>query len=199
MSEQEFNAMIKELDNEYSIENLKSQDNNKISSINETDSDEELFKGVKIWQNATNETRMPEQNNVAVQATRKKSTSATQTKFGSIDHNFILQNKLVVLKENFSNVIDHANTMSDPSMAKLLLSSLDEDDDGIDDRINTKNFNQLNEKQSLIQKEIYSQTNAEKQQKMQDCLFLLLKDICSKKSINQLLPGKNIKFKFDYV
>lgn len=188
MSEQEFNAMLKELDNEYSMDNCKNPDNNKILTINETDSDEELFKGVKTWQNAANETRMSEQNNVAVQATRKKSTSATQTKFGSIDHNFILQNKLVVLKENFSNVISHANTMTDPNMAKLLLSSLDEDDD--DGSYPHKNHNQLNERLGLIQKDCHWQTNAEKQQKMQDCLFLLLKDICNKKSINQLLPGK---------
>ena len=87
--------------------------------------------------------------NVAVQATKRKSTQSTQTKFGSIDHCFLSpltdQQKLLRLSENLTKAIVDCKSTDlnnpdnddddDQQNLKKLLSTLDVDDDEFEEKL----------------------------------------------------------------
>lgn len=156
--------------------------------------------------------------NVAVQATKKKSTHSTQTKFGRIDHCFLPQspslmdNQLLRLSENLTKaIVDcksnnfHTNDDDDSDQnLKQLLSSLDDDDDDVE---YGSNLIKSNETLSKFDDDHHTESNQTigknpveslwyskskrlmKKQKVQDCIFILLDDIRKKKTLDQLLPN----------
>ncbi|KAH9417011.1 hypothetical protein DERP_011740 [Dermatophagoides pteronyssinus] len=157
MNDDEFDAMIIVLDELLINESINKNDqsingggdngqNN--NDVHDDDEDELLL----VKHKTINSLRLQENHhhhstkrfcNVAVQATKRKSTQSTQTKFGSIDHCFLSpltdQQKLLRLSENLTKAIVDCKSTDlnnpdnddddDQQNLKKLLSTLDVDDD----------------------------------------------------------------------
>nr|XP_046918063.1 uncharacterized protein LOC124498365 [Dermatophagoides farinae] len=222
MNDEEFDAMIQALDEQFLNESTNKINTN--DQIIDNDNSHKTFNSLQEQQNFTKRLFI----NVAVQATKKKSTRSTQTKFGSIDHCFLPeltlpsnQHELLRISENLTKAIVDckSNSNDNDQMVHQLLSSLDDDDDEFDSNIvkpdeivekvkkTLSKFDNgqqktANNSSSIINPTIVRKIPSEtlwrskskglmKQQKVQDCIFLLLDDIRKKKSLDQLLPNTN--------
>ena len=147
LSDGELEAMMEELEKEMKSALEENKDTKSLCTVNGADEiEDEIDIAHKSWKGIIRAHKDEIETtkryaNIAVQATRPTATSATQTKFGSIDHQFVPnpnssffskspkdfleQSELLTktLSENLLKVIEQ------PSALSTLLTSLDEDEE----------------------------------------------------------------------
>lgn len=163
LTDEELEAMIELLEEEIMkiqkecLINRRNTDNDNHgdSGVDDDDDDvtDELIISQRTWKNIIKAHKDNMENekkyaNIAIQATLPKSTCATQTKFGSIDHQFVPKNNMIfpkssqnsllqndlltkTISENLRKVIEEPSSLSNSFDQHLsnLFSSLEDDGD----------------------------------------------------------------------
>lgn len=147
LSDGELEAMMEELEKEMKSTLEEGKDTKSLCTMNGTDEiEDEIDIAHKSWKGIIKAHKeeievTKRYANIAVQATRPTATSATQTKFGSIDHQFVpnpnssffaksskdfLEQSELLTKTLSENLL---KVMEQPSALSTLLTSLDEDEE----------------------------------------------------------------------